>query len=222
MSKDFLHGPDYDSFKEYPLLRVWESRKRSARFGEPFKPARFGLLPFVRPAHTFLHHRGTDVYGTTTRCRRDQTCQHCGRDGGTKPLEVVMFGAAYYHPVKRHPITKWPIIYYSIAALLPAQLEIIKRLTNGEIFAHDIFAERDDQDNAVFAVAGPYEWLNAADYLAREAVKWPFNKFSPAPNFGAKPQDEPLDNIFDSLEVPVASESTPTHQPDLKQFTEDE
>jgi hypothetical protein len=222
MSKDFLHGPDCDSFKEYPLLQVWESRKRSVRFGERFKPGRFGLLPFVRPAHTFLHHRGTDVYGTTTRCRRDQTCQHCGRDGGTKPLEAFMFGAAYYHPVKRHQGSERPIIFYSIAALLPAQLEKIKRLTNGEIFAHDIFAERDDQDNAVFAVAGPYEWLNAADYLAREAVKWPFNKFPLAPNFEVESEDEPLDDIFDSLEVPVATESTPADQSNLKQFTENE
>jgi len=218
MNKDFLHGPDYDSYKEYPLLLVWENRKLSERFGEPFQPARFGLLPFVQPAHTFLHHRGTDVFGSTTRCRRDDTCHHCG----TKPLEVFMFGAAYYHPVKRHPGSKRPIIYYSIAALLAAQLEEIKRLTKGEIFAHDILAERDDAGNVMFAVAGPYEWLTAADYLAREAAKWPFNKFPLAPNFDAESQEEPSVSIFDSLEVPVDAESTREYQPNVNPFTEDE
>ena len=218
MREDFLHGPDHDSYAEYPLLQVWENRKHSARFGEPFQPARFGLLPFVRPAHTFLHHRGDDVYGKTTRCRRDQTCGECR----TKPLEVLMFGAAYYHSVKRHPGSNRPVIYYSIAALLPSQLEEIKRLTNGEIFAHDIFAERDVQGDAVFAVAGPYEWLNAADYLARGAAKWPFNKFPLAPDFDAWAQAEPFVDILDCLDVPAVTESTPARRPGLKPFTEDE
>jgi len=222
MNKDFLHGPDYDSYKEYPLLRVWENRKFSERIGEPFQPARFGLLPFVQPAHTFLHHRGTDVFGSTTRCRRDPTCRHCGTHGGCKPMEVVMFGAAYYHPVKRHSGSKRPIIYYNIAALLPAQLEEMKRLTKGEIFAHDLFAERDDKGNAVFTVAGPYEWLNATDYLAREAAKWPFNNFPLAPNFDVEPHEEAPVSIFDSLEVPVDMESTRAFQSKVQPFTEDE